>query len=250
MTPDFFFKTGDISGSDNSLIYAESAFTPFQSRACTLELLFETFGFGQVYPCIEELALLHSHQVQLAGDPAFTGLVVNIKDQTVSVIPVVEGYIIPQGMYCHPFGHLHLISFIHDRLDQLNPAVTFVKNMQIQVSSRLKSPYSFLNLDCVNRKLFRLSQKLLRKFCKISKAKDSALERKILVSKPKTIDVEKRALKIDASALHVYEAFFCPELFELPEDLHLTKGILDALANVHSDLKRKVLSVERVSFLM
>ena len=171
-------------------------------------------------------------------------MVINIKDTHISVVPIVEGYILPQGIYCHPFGHLHLISYIHNKLITLNLEFHFLKNMVLFNPSQHVSPFPFLNFDSVNKKLFRLSQKMLKKFCKITETKNQTIERSILCSDSKTIEVEKKQLKIDSSVLHVYEAFFCPELFDLPEECNLIKGILDSLANLHSDLKRLVLKVK------
>ena len=227
----------------SSLIFGESVFSSFKERAATLESLFETFSFEKVQACIEESALLFSHQNSSSISPNYTGLVVNIKDTHISVVPIVDGFVLPQGIYCHPFGHLHLVSFIHGKLVHLNPEFHFPCNMKLLNPNLQSSPFPFLNFGSVNKKLFKLSHKLLRKFCNLMPQKNPNIERSILSSDAKTIEVEKKSLKIDSSTLHVYEAFFSPELFDLPQECNLIKGILDSLANIHSDLKRMVLKV-------
>ena len=224
------------------MIFGESVFSSFKERAATLESLFETFNFDKVHACIEESSLLFSQQYFSNKSPIYTGLVVNIKDTHISVVPIVNGFVLPQGIYCHPFGHLHLISYIHNKLATLNQNFHFACNMKLLSSSQI-SPFSFLNFDSVNKKLFKLSQKMLRKFCTLMEQKNANVERSILSSDPKTIEVEKKSLKIDSSILHIYEAFFSPELFDLPLECNLIKGILDSLANIHSDLKKMVLKV-------
>jgi actin-related protein len=230
--------------TESSLIYGESPFSSFNDRTTNFELLFETYQFQKVCPLLEEAALLHSHISQTSPKKReFTGLVVNMKDMHVSVLPIVKGYVLPQGMYCHPFGHTHLISFIHNRIVSLNPETPFLENMTLTPSSQLTWPYPFLNFKNVNKKLFRLCSKMLKKYCKVLTQKDPDLERKILASAPKNIELDQKLLKLDVPSLHIYEVFFSPELFDLPEEYNLIKGILDSLANLHSDLKKKVLQV-------
>lgn len=239
------FESNVSNPKETKLIYGESVFDSFSDRAATFEILFEQYQYARLLPLIEESALLHSHVLSSSSKSSrgFTGLVIHLKDMNLSAVPIVEGFVLPHGIHRHPFGHFHLVSFLHNRIIELNPETPFERNMAICTEDSVDWPFSFLNLRPMNRKLFKLCSKMLKKYCKMSETRDKDLERKILVSSFKQVEVDSKILKLDTPALHVWEVFFAPELFELPEDYNLIKGILDSLANLHSDLKKKVLQV-------
>ena len=145
-----------------------------------------------------------------------TGLIINVKELYISSVPIVEGFIVPQGIYRHPIGSLHCTSFIAKQLEHINSCqASSTASQESGPGSRIKKQFT---ADFPGPNLTFYSNK------------EQARDQDFLVN---------------ASIENVFEVLFCPELFDLPEKTSLVRGVLGALSNIHSDLKRKVLSVRK-----
>lgn len=254
-----------------SVVFVESVFINFFERKEIYKLLFEHFGFQKVGLIVEEAVLLFSHLYKtyqkVPDKKQMTGLVVNIKEFYSSAVPIVEGYIIPSGIYRHSIGSKHCQNFICNQLYFLNSFLNSssnsqekkikkkfinkfgIKNLLIHseknISSKKKCQSDFLRFSEQNKDLFDLIEKFLKNgIVNLKKNRDNQIERKLLdEDNIHILKFENQEFYVNSKIENVYEVFFCPELFDLNYKMSIVDGIMKSLSNIHSDLKRKVLSV-------
>lgn len=215
----------NVNSKDCILSINETIRTSIKDKHNFLENIFESFEFQKCSFILEESALMFSN-----NNHKTTSLVINMSPNTISVVPIIEGYVLKKGIYYHSFGYYFLQNWVNTSFMKLN----------------LISQKDFFSK--LNSKKFEMSNNLLFlneiiKFKIGNHSCDDNIKRKLFKNMINVVNWENSSFKIDSKMEYVYEMLFQPELFDL-NSVSFIEGIHNSLANIHSHLKNLLLKVD------
>jgi len=177
-----FFERLKINPSEHKIMLTEAAMNPKANRAKLLECMFETFGFNGVHISMQAVLTLYSQGL-------LTGVVVDSGDGVTHIVPVYEGFALPQSIRRLDVAGRHLTEYLIKLL--LLRGYTFNRTADFEVVREIKEKVCYMGYD------LELEKKL-------------ALETTTVMQSYTLPD--GRVLKVGAERFEAPEALFNPTL--------------------------------------
>lgn len=103
-----------VDPEEHMLLLSESALTTPEQREAVAAIMFETFNVQGLY--VAPQPVLSFMAANAAAQTPMTGVVVDAGESSTSVVPVVEGYIIPGCARSIPVGGSHITTLLQHML--------------------------------------------------------------------------------------------------------------------------------------
>jgi actin-related protein 2 len=100
-----FFERLKIDPSEHKIMLTEAAMNPKKNREKLVETMFETFGFAGVHCSIQAVLTLYAQGL-------LTGVVVDSGDGVTHIVPVYEGFALPQSIRRLDIAGRHLTEYM------------------------------------------------------------------------------------------------------------------------------------------
>jgi actin-related protein 2 len=186
-----------IDPKEHKIMLTEAAMNPKKNREKLVECMFETFGFNGVHCSIQAVLTLYAQGL-------LTGVVVDSGDGVTHIVPVYEGFALPQSIRRLDVAGRHLTEYMI-KLLQLR-GYTFNRTADFEVVREIKEKVCYVGYD------LELEKKL-------------ALETTTVVSSYTLPD--GRVIKVGAERFEAPEALFNPTLLDVDG-----KGLADLVFEV------------------
>lgn len=186
-----------IDPSEHKIMLTEAAMNPKRNREKLVECMFETFGFDGVHCSIQAVLTLYAQGL-------LTGVVVDSGDGVTHIVPVYEGFALPQSIRRLDVAGRHLTEYMI-KLLQLR-GYTFNRTADFEVVREIKEKVCYVGYD------LELEKKL-------------ALETTTVVQSYTLPD--GRVIKVGAERFEAPEALFNPALLDVDG-----KGLADLVFEV------------------
>ena len=186
-----------IDPKEHKIMLTEAAMNPKKNREQLVETMFETFGFQGVHCSIQAVLTLYAQGL-------LTGVVVDSGDGVTHIVPVYEGFALPQSIRRLDVAGRHLTEYMI-KLLQLR-GYTFNRTADFEVVREIKEKVCYVGYD------LELEKKL-------------ALETTTVVQSYTLPD--GRVIKVGAERFEAPEALFEPRLLDIDG-----KGLADLVFEV------------------
>lgn len=186
-----------IEPRNHKIMLTEAAMNPKKNREKLVECMFETFGFNGVHCSIQAVLTLYAQGL-------LTGVVVDSGDGVTHIVPVYEGFALPQSIRRLDVAGRHLTEYLIKLL--LLRGYTFNRTADFEVVREIKEKVCYVGYD------LELEKKL-------------ALETTTVVQSYTLPD--GRVIKVGAERFEAPEALFNPALLDIDG-----KGLADLVFEV------------------
>ena len=186
-----------IDPKEHKIMLTEAAMNPKANRQKLVETMFETFGFNGVHCSIQAVLTLYAQGL-------LTGVVVDSGDGVTHIVPVYEGFALPQSIRRLDVAGRHLTEYLIKLL--LLRGYTFNRTADFEVVREIKEKVCYVGYD------LELEKKL-------------ALETTTVVQSYTLPD--GRVIKVGAERFEAPEALFNPGLLDVDG-----KGLADLVFEV------------------
>jgi len=186
-----------IDPKEHKIMLTEAAMNPKKNREKLVECMFETFGFNGVHCSIQAVLTLYAQGL-------LTGVVVDSGDGVTHIVPVYEGFALPQSIRRLDVAGRHLTEYLIKLL--LLRGYTFNRTADFEVVREIKEKVCYVGYD------LELEKKL-------------ALET-TTVTQSYTLP-DGRVIKVGAERFEAPEALFNPTLLDVDG-----KGLADLVFEV------------------
>jgi len=133
-----FFERLKINPSEHKIMLTEAAMNPKANRVKLLECMFETFGFNGVHISMQAVLTLYSQGL-------LTGVVVDSGDGVTHIVPVYEGFALPQSIRRLDVAGRHLTEYLIRLL--LLRGYTFNRTADFEVVREIKEKVCYMGYD-------------------------------------------------------------------------------------------------------
>lgn len=209
-----FFERLKIDPKEHKIMLTEAAMNPKKNREKLVECMFETFGFEGVHCSIQAVLTLYAQGL-------LTGVVVDSGDGVTHIVPVYEGFALPQSIRRLDVAGRHLTEYMI-KLLQLR-GYTFNRTADFEVVREIKEKVCYVGYD------LELEKKL-------------ALETTTVVQSYTLPD--GRVIKVGAERFEAPEALFNPTLLDLDNKGGLADMVFDVInssdLNVRPELYKHI----------
>ena len=188
-----------IDPSEHKIMLTEAAMNPKKNREKLVELMFETFNFQGVHCSIQAVLTLYAQGL-------LTGVVVDSGDGVTHIVPVYEGFALPQSIRRLDVAGRHLTEYMIKLL--LLRGYTFNRTADFEVVREIKEKVCYVGYD------LELEKKL-------------ALETTTVVQSYTLPD--GRVIKVGAERFEAPEALFNPSLLGLDTKGGLADIVFDCI---------------------
>lgn len=144
------YKYLRIEPEEYGFILTEPPANPPENREYTAEIMFETFGVKQLHIAVQGVLALtaswtskKAEQLGLAG--VDTGLVIDSGDGVTHVIPIVDGFVVPQAIEHIPLAGRDVTNFVLERLREREKNIPPAD--ALGVAQRIKERYCYICQD-------------------------------------------------------------------------------------------------------
>jgi actin-related protein 2 len=192
-----FFERLKINPTEHKIMLTEAAMNPKKNRQQLVECMFETFGFNGVHISIQAVLTLYAQGL-------LTGVVVDSGDGVTHIVPVYEGFALPQSIRRLDVAGRHLTEYLIRLL--LLRGYAFNRTADFEVVREIKEKVCYVGYD------LDLEKKL-------------ALETTTVVQSYTLPD--GRIIKVGAERFEAPEALFNPALLDVDG-----KGLADLVFEV------------------
>jgi len=186
-----------IDPKEHKIMLTEAAMNPKKNREKLVECMFETFGFNGVHCSIQAVLTLYAQGL-------LTGVVVDSGDGVTHIVPVYEGFALPQSIRRLDVAGRHLTEYMIKLM--LLRGYTFNRTADFEVVREIKEKVCYVGYD------LELEKKL-------------ALETTTVVQSYTLPD--GRVIKVGAERFEAPEALFNPALLDVDG-----KGLADLVFEV------------------
>jgi len=180
-----FYDRLKIDPSEHKIMLTEAAMNPKKNRQQLVETMFETYGFQGVHCSIQAVLTLYAQGL-------LTGVVVDSGDGVTHIVPVYEGFALPQSIRRLDVAGRHLTEYMIKLL--LLRGYTFNRTADFEVVREIKEKVCYVGYD------LELEKKL-------------ALET-TTVTQSYTLP-DGRVIKVGAERFEAPEALFDPALVDV-----------------------------------
>jgi len=186
-----------IDPKEHKIMLTEAAMNPKKNREQLVQTMFETFGFNGVHCSIQAVLTLYAQGL-------LTGVVVDSGDGVTHIVPVYEGFALPQSIRRLDVAGRHLTEYMIKLM--LLRGYTFNRTADFEVVREIKEKVCYVGYD------LELEKKL-------------ALETTTVVQSYTLPD--GRVIKVGAERFEAPEALFNPALLDVDG-----KGLADLVFEV------------------
>mmetsp|Transcript_32348 Transcript_32348/g.53532 ORF Transcript_32348/g.53532 Transcript_32348/m.53532 type:complete len:388 (-) Transcript_32348:377-1540(-) len=201
-----FFERLKIDPKDHKIMLTEAAMNPKRNREKLVETMFETYGFNGVHCSIQAVLTLYAQGL-------LTGVVVDSGDGVTHIVPVYEGFALPQNIKRLDVAGRHLTEYMI-KLLQLR-GYTFNRTADYETVRELKEKVCYVGYD------LELEKKL-------------ALETTTVMQNYTLPD--GRVIKVGAERFEAPEALFNPNLVDV-ESKGLGEMVFQVINTADMDLR-------------
>jgi len=180
-----FYQRLKIDPTEHKIMLTEAAMNPKKNRQQLVETMFETYGFQGVHCSIQAVLTLYAQGL-------LTGVVVDSGDGVTHIVPVYEGFALPQSIRRLDVAGRHLTEYMIKLL--LLRGYTFNRTADFEVVREIKEKVCYMGYD------LELEKKL-------------ALET-TTVTQSYTLP-DGRVIKVGAERFEAPEALFDPALVDV-----------------------------------
>jgi len=181
-----------IDPKEHKIMLTEAAMNPKKNREKLVETMFETFGFQGVHCSIQAVLTLYAQGL-------LTGVVVDSGDGVTHIVPVYEGFALPQSIRRLDVAGRHLTEYMIKLL--LLRGYTFNRTADFEVVREIKEKVCYVGYDL-------------------------ALEKKLALETTTVVQTftlpDGRVLKVGAERFEAPEALFNPVVVDVE-----SKGIAE-----------------------
>jgi len=201
-----FFERLKIDPSEHKIMLTEAAMNPKKNREKLVECMFETYGFDGVHCSIQAVLTLYAQGL-------LTGVVVDSGDGVTHIVPVYEGFALPDKIKRLDIAGRHLTEYLIKLL--LLRGYTFNRTADFETVREIKEKVCYVGYD------LELEKKL-------------ALETTTVMSQYTLPD--GRVIKVGAERFEAPDALFQPSLIGV-ESKGLGTLIFDAINQSDMDVR-------------
>mmetsp|Transcript_49695 Transcript_49695/g.107649 ORF Transcript_49695/g.107649 Transcript_49695/m.107649 type:complete len:388 (+) Transcript_49695:160-1323(+) len=133
-----FFDRLKIDPSEHKIMLTEAALNPQSNRKKLVQMMFETYNFQGVYCSIQAVLTLYAQGL-------LTGVVVDAGDGVTHIVPVFEGFALPQSIKRLDVAGRHLTEYLI-RLLQLR-GYTFNRSADYETVREIKEKVCYVGYD-------------------------------------------------------------------------------------------------------
>jgi len=127
-----------IDPKEHKIMLTEAAMNPKKNREKLVECMFETFGFNGVHCSIQAVLTLYAQGL-------LTGVVVDSGDGVTHIVPVYEGFALPQSIRRLDVAGRHLTEYLIKLL--LLRGYTFNRTADFEVVREIKEKVCYVGYD-------------------------------------------------------------------------------------------------------
>jgi len=201
-----FFERLKINPAEYKIMLTEAAMNPKKNREKLVECMFETFGFDAVHCSIQAVLTLYAQGL-------LTGVVVDSGDGVTHIVPVYEGFALPDKIKRLDIAGRHLTEYLIKLL--LLRGYTFNRTADFETVREIKEKVCYVGYD------LELEKKL-------------ALETTTVMQQYTLPD--GRVIKVGAERFEAPEALFQPGLLGI-ESRGLGELIFDSINTSDMDVR-------------
>jgi len=185
-----FFERLKIDPSEHKIMLTEAAMNPKKNREKLVETMFETFGFAGVHCSIQAVLTLYAQGL-------LTGVVVDSGDGVTHIVPVYEGFALPQSIRRLDIAGRHLTEYMI-KLLQLR-GYTFNRSADFELVREIKEKVCYVGYDlALEKKLALETTTVVQTFTlpdgRVLKVGPERFEAPEALFQPTMIDVESKGL--------------------------------------------------------
>lgn len=206
MWSDIFYNQLKVKPEAHNVFLTENLYTSDEEREKIAEILFENFSVFNIHFEPQPVMTLYS-------TAKTSGLIVESSESMTQVVPIFEGYVIPQGVQSIPLGG-ELVT------------QTLFKHIEPHLE----------HLNVLNKSY--ITKRVKEKFCEINIEGETNVDAKI--KKEFTLP-DGNKIKIGLERFSVPEILFNPNLIDL-DCLSVHSAILESIANVDIYLRKDFLN--------
>jgi len=133
-----FYTKLKIDPKEHYIMLTEAAMNPKANRLRMVQIMFDVFGFKGVHMSIQAVLTLYAQGL-------LTGVVVNSGDGVTHIVPVYEGFALPQSIRRLDVAGRHLTEYLI-RLLQLR-GYTFNRTADFEVVRKIKEKVCYMGYD-------------------------------------------------------------------------------------------------------
>ena len=190
-----FFERLKIDPKEHKIMLTEAAMNPKKNREKLVETMFETYGFNGVHCSIQAVLTLYAQGL-------LTGVVVDSGDGVTHIVPVYEGFALPQSIRRLDVAGRHLTEYMIKLL--LLRGYTFNRTADFEVVREIKEKVCYVGYDlALEKKLALETTTVVQSFTlpdgRVLKVGPERFEAPEALFNPRVIDVESKGLAEVAS---------------------------------------------------
>jgi len=185
-----FFERLKIDPKEHKIMLTEAAMNPKKNREKLVETMFETYGFNGVHCSIQAVLTLYAQGL-------LTGVVVDSGDGVTHIVPVYEGFALPQSIRRLDVAGRHLTEYMIKLL--LLRGYTFNRTADFEVVREIKEKVCYVGYDlALEKKLALETTTVVQSFTlpdgRVLKVGPERFEAPEALFNPRVIDVESKGL--------------------------------------------------------
>jgi len=185
-----FFERLKIDPKEHKIMLTEAAMNPKKNREKLVETMFETYGFNGVHCSIQAVLTLYAQGL-------LTGVVVDSGDGVTHIVPVYEGFALPQSIRRLDVAGRHLTEYMIKLL--LLRGYTFNRTADFEVVREIKEKVCYVGYDlALEKKLALETTTVVQSFTlpdgRLLKVGPERFEAPEALFNPRVIDVESKGL--------------------------------------------------------
>lgn len=212
---------------EHLFLLTEPPFNTPENRELTAEIMFETFNVKGLNISVQAVLALYAQYRSKGGDQSdLTGVVVDSGDGQTQVIPVADGYVIPQAIQELPLGGRHVTEFVADTLRDRGEfaASGAAPEQRLEVARQIKEQHAYICRDAV---------KEYQKF-------DSDPRKFKALTGEHPMTKKKWTISIGYERFLAPEIFFHPEIFVDTVSTSLPNIVDNCIRNCPIDYRRRL----------
>ena len=133
-----FYNELRTDPAEHTVLLTEKPMNTDKNREKMIQIMFETFNVPSFYLGIQNILSLYA-------SGRTTGISCEIGDGVSSVIPIYEGYHIPEGIHCINLGGRDITSYLHDILS--DRCLLFYTSFEKEIIRDIKEKHGYVALD-------------------------------------------------------------------------------------------------------
>ena len=185
-----FFERLKIDPSEHKIMLTEAAMNPRQNREKLVETMFETYNFAGVHCSIQAVLTLYAQGL-------LTGVVVDSGDGVTHVVPVYEGFALPQNIKRLDVAGRHLTEYLIKLL--LLRGYTFNRTTDYETVREMKEKVCYVGYDLeLEKKLALETTTVMQSYTlpdgRVIKVGAERFEAPEALFDPRLVDVESKGL--------------------------------------------------------